>query len=109
LDDSAARRSPEGTRLKCRTVEGEFPKSRFIPRGCLGMLLIRRAVGVDPDGTRRAVPVDDFRGELRRRSGAGESTPFPRGPASRSMFCIMEATAFGSLEGIRAILRRFAV
>lgn len=109
LDDSAARRSPEDTRLKCRTVDGEFPKSRFIPRGSFGKLLTRRAVGVEPEDTRLAVAVDDDREDGRQRSGIGESGPFPRGPALRSMCCIIEAHAFASVEGIRAVLRRFAV
>jgi hypothetical protein len=109
LDERAARRSPEDTRLKCRTVDGEFPKVRSTPRGCLGALLTRRAVEGAAEGLRIAVPAEDCREAWRRRSGTGESLPTPRGPALRSMRCINEAQSPASPEGIRAILRRLAV
>jgi len=82
---------------------------RSTPKGCLSALLIRRAVGVAPEGFRMAVPVEDWREDCRRRSGTGESLPIPRGPALRSICCIIEAQSLASAEGIRAVLRRLAV
>jgi len=123
LDDRAERFSPEERRLKWRTVEGELPKERSMPRGCLPpfafpfafpfilMLLTRRAVGVEPDATRNAVPDDTLRDEdWRRRSGRGEFETAPRGASSRSRRCIIcwhAAAAWAELpEGMRASLRR---
>lgn len=109
FDWSAARLSPEETRLKWRTVEGELPNVRSTPSGCLGTLATRRAVGVAPEGTRMAVPVDDMRDDGRRRSGSGESVMTPSGAALRSKCCIVATHALSSPEGIRVGLRRFAV
>jgi hypothetical protein len=115
FDASAVRLSPEETRLKCLTVDGELPKLRSTPKGCLGTLATRRAVGVAPEGIRMAVPVDDMddmddiRDDGRRRSGSGESVGLPNGAALRSMRCIVAAHAFTSPEGMRIGFRSLAV
>jgi hypothetical protein len=110
FDRSACRRSALGIRLKRCTVEGELPKVRSTPSGCLA--LTRRAVGMLPEETRNAVPVDDVRDEARVRPGTGESgAAAPNGASSRFMCCIREAGASDSPspEGMRASLRLLAV
>lgn len=109
FDRNAARRSPLEIRLKRCTVEGELPKVRSTPKGCLGAPLTRRAVGVFPDDTRNAVPEDAWRDGDRVRSGNGESVPTPNGASSRFMCCIKDSGASSSPEGMRASLRRLAV
>ena len=109
FDPSAAPLSHDDTRLKCLTVDGELPKLRSTPKGCLGTFATRRVVGVCPEGTLKAVPVEDIRDEVRRRSGSGESVTVPNGAAFKSIRCIVAAHAFISPEGIRVGLRRLAV
>ena len=103
---NAARLSPEDTRLKCRTVEGELPKVRSRPRGCFGALEMRRAVGVAPEGTRMAVATEDLDDVGRLRPVTGESETLPKGAELRSIRCMTDAQPVESSEGMRAALRR---
>lgn len=109
FDRSAWRRSPLEMRLKRWTVEGELPKVRSTPSGCLGAPLTRRAVGVLPEAIRNAVPVDEVREDARLRSGNGESETIPNGASLRFICCMRDRGVSSSPEGMRASLRLLAM